>query len=301
MTIVQRFAIMLSVFIFVAPVQFLFLFIQLAVLSSLANWFLVLLPAFLGLAIILLYGVTQACRKDRRNVINAFDVLFFFVSDVTLLLFFLLLAQRLNGDSAVDNWLVVFVPLMIFAFSMIGFQLIERMSCQALPLHLVFTTLVRCHLPNDKVLQKYRDKSPRVHSACHALLLFFWGFLWTLTILLPLALEQLIPWSIVFVFMYITLFIIFIEIIVHCALVNGIPVASSVNNIAKIVGLTALLATVIAFHVYTVAGEDKFPVAYILASLIIASATASFAILYIRWDRARRAKDHLHNSKVSAV
>ncbi len=281
---VHRFAIMLSVFIFVAPFQFVFLYLQLYVFSSLVNWFLVLLPTIVGIVLITLYGAMQFWTA-KRAVVKMFDLAYFLVAFLLLLAFFLLLAAHLNGDSAPDTWFSVFVPLIVFAAALVMFQALEEGTCRNVPVALILHACCRCRRPSDAVLEKYRNKIPLGPNACQLLRGVFWLVLLLVVILLPLALEEDIAWTAVFVLAYIGTAILAIDLLV---LWRTVQADSSVNALVKPLLLAVIVLTLIALHVHVTVGEANFPGSFILLGLSVVSALASFTILYIRWRRRIR-------------
>ncbi len=109
-----------------------------------------------------------------------------------------------------------------------------------------------------------------------------------MTVLLPLALDRLLPWTVPFVVAYVAVAALILDLIVERASHRETLSISSANNIVRSLGLLSLMATLIAFHAYTVVGEDDFPAAYILGALIVAATVALFAIVYIQWRRDKQ-------------
>ncbi len=299
MATAERFAVLLSVFVCMAPVQLFLLLVQLYILSSLVDWFLVLLPSSLSVALLLVYGALQLCRRDRSELLKVFDVLFFSVSGSTLLAFFLLLARHLNGDGASSTWLVVFVPLNVFALALIGFQVLERLPCKTMSTRAAWAALRHCGSPPGGALDKRPRGCPPGSKFCQTLLVFFWATAFVLTFLIPLAAARMIPWDLVFVLAYIGLFALLLDMAaVHKDKARA-PPSSSANVVAKWVVWAALVITAVAFHVHTAVGEVSFPAWYILGGLLIAALVALFAILYIRWQcglRAQKSQQFKHLS-----
>jgi len=280
MVTASRFTALFSAFACMAPIQFFLLLVQLYVLSSLVDWFLVLLPSIFAVALLMMQGVVRLCQPDRSNSVLAFDVLFFSVSGSTLLTFFLLLARHLNGNSDSSSWIVVFVPLMVLALALFGFQTLDGLSCKRVPLR----DLGHIWRRRDEGVHNniYGPKRPSGSQRCQRLLLIFWLILIILSVSLPLAAEWLISWSLVFLFAYLGLFVLLLYMVAAAG--EG---QSSANVIAGKSTWLLLLATVIAFHVHAAVGESEFPASYILGGLLVATAIALFAIWYIRWQRRR--------------
>ncbi len=276
MVTASRFTVLFSAFVCMAPIQVFLLLVQLYVLSSLVNWFLVLLPSIFAVALLMMQGAVRLCRTDRSKSVRAFDVLFFSVSGSTLLAFFLLLARHLNGKSDSSSWVVVFVPLMLLALALLGFQALYGLPCTRVPLQDAWGIWCR----GEAARGTYGASRPSGPKSCQRLLLVFWMIMIMLSVSVPLAADLLTSWLLVFLFAYIGIFVLLLYMVAAAG-----EVQSSVNVIAGKATWLLLLATGIAFHVHAVVGESKFPASYILGGLLVATGVALFAIWYIRWQR----------------